>query len=121
MWDYAIKHAVQIKNRVLTAALPFGDKDINVATSITLYKAFTGNYPDFDKLRVFGCKAVPYKINVDYLTTFKPQIRDKTQIFIKIEGNSIWKVLNVKTLAIAKTTNARFNEYSFPLITSKKI
>jgi hypothetical protein len=38
-----------------------------------------------------------------------------------MEGNSIWKVLNVKTLAIAKTTNARFDEYSFPLITSKRI
>jgi len=101
--------------------LPFGDKDINVITSITPYKAFISDYPDFDKLRVFGCKAIPYKINVDYLTTFKPQIRDKTWIFIKMEGNSIWKVLNVKTLAIAKTIDACFNKYSFPLITSKKI
>ena len=38
------------QNRVLIAALLYGDEDINVATSITLYKAFTGNYPDFDKL-----------------------------------------------------------------------
>jgi len=30
-------------------------------------------------------------------------------------------VLNVETLAVAKTTNARFDEYTFPLITSKKI
>ena len=121
MWDYAVKHAVQIKNKVLTTALPFGDKDINIATSITPYKAFTSNYPDFDKLQVFGCKAVPYKINVDHLTTFKPRIRDGTWIFIRIKGNSIQKVLNVETLAIAKTTNARFDEYSFPQITSKKI
>ena len=55
-----------LKNRVLTFALPYKDKDINVATSITLYKAFISNYPDFDKLRVFGCKAVPYKIEVEY-------------------------------------------------------
>jgi hypothetical protein len=89
MWDYAIEYAVWIKNRVLTAALPFGDEDINVATSITLYKAFTGNHPDFDKLRVFGCKAVLYKINIDYLTTFEPRIRDRTWIFIRMEGNSI--------------------------------
>ena len=39
-----------LKNRVLTFALPYKDKDINVTTSITLYKAFTSNYPDFDKL-----------------------------------------------------------------------
>ena len=121
MWDYAVKYAVQIKNRVLIAALLFEDKDINVATSITLYKAFTSDYPDFDKLRVFGCKAILYKINVDHLTTFKPRIRDGTWIFIRIKGNSIQKVLNVKTLAIAKITNARFNKYSFPLITFKKI
>jgi hypothetical protein len=50
MWDYVIKHAIWIKNRVLTAALLFGDKDINITTSITLYKAFISNYPDFDKL-----------------------------------------------------------------------
>jgi len=78
-----------LKNRVPTAALLYGDEDINVATSITPYKAFTGNYPDFDKLRVFGYKAVLYKINVDHLTIFEPRIRDKTWIFIRIEGNSI--------------------------------
>jgi hypothetical protein len=121
MWDYAIEHAIWLKNRVLTAALLYGDEDVNVATSITLYKAFTSNYPDFDKLRVFGYKAVLYKINVDYLTTFEPRIKDRTWIFIKMEGNSIWKVLNVETLAVAKIIDARFNEYTFPPITSKKI
>jgi hypothetical protein len=103
-----------LKNRVLTIALLFGDKDINVATSITLYKAFTSDHPNFDKLQVFGCKAVLYKIEVEHPTTFKPCIKDKTWIFIRIEGNSIWKVLNVETLIIAKITNARFNKYSFP-------
>jgi len=110
-----------LKNRVLTFALPYKDKDINVATSITLYKAFISNYPDFDKLRVFGCKAILYKIEVKHPTTFEPRIKDGTWIFIKIEGNSIWKVLNVKTLVVAKTTNARFDKYTFPQITSKKI
>ena len=50
MWDYAIKYAIQLKNRVLIAILLYGDEDINVATSITPYKAFTSNYLDFDKL-----------------------------------------------------------------------
>ena len=121
MWDYAIKHIVQLKNRVLTFALLYKDKDVNVITSITLYRAFIGNYPDFDKLRVFGCKAILYKIEVKYPKTFKPYIKVKTWIFIRIEGNSIQKVLNVKTLVIAKTINTRFNKYTFPQITSKKI
>ena len=50
MWDYAVEHAIWLKNRVLTAALLYRDEDVNVAISITLYKAFTSNYPDFDKL-----------------------------------------------------------------------
>jgi hypothetical protein len=50
MWDYVIEYAIWIKNRVLIVALLFGDKDINVAISITLYRAFTSNYPDFNKL-----------------------------------------------------------------------
>jgi hypothetical protein len=78
MWDYAIKHVMWLKNRVLTAALLYRDKDINIAISITLYKAFTSNYPDFDKLQVFRYKAVLYKIEVEYPTTFKPRIKDKT-------------------------------------------
>ena len=114
MWDYVIEHAIWLKNRVLIAALLYKDKDVNVATSITPYKAFTSNYPDFDKLQVFSCKAILYKINIDHLTTFKPRIRDGTWIFIRMEGNSIWKVLNIKTLAIAKTIDACFNKYSFP-------
>jgi hypothetical protein len=103
-----------LKNRVLTAALLFGDEDINIATSITLYRAFISDYPDFDKLRVFGYKAVLYKIEVEYLTTFEPCIKDGTWIFIGMEGNSIWKVLNIETLIVAKTINARFNKYTFP-------
>ena len=106
MWDYAVEHAIQLKNRVLTAILLYKDEDVNVAISITLYKAFTSNYPDFDKLRVFGCKAILYKINVNYLTTFEPRIRDRTWIFIGMEGNSIWKVLNIETLAVAKIIDA---------------
>jgi hypothetical protein len=78
-----------LKNRVLIAALLFGDKDINITTSITLYKAFTSDYPDFNKLQVFGYKAILYKIEVEHLTTFKPYIKDKTWIFIRIKRNSI--------------------------------
>jgi hypothetical protein len=114
MWDYVVEYVVWLKNRVLTAALLFGDEDINIATSITLYRAFTSDHPDFDKLRVFGCKVVLYKIEVEYPTTFKPRIKDGTWIFIGMEGNSIWKVLNVETLVVAKTIDARFDEYTFP-------
>ena len=78
MWDYAIEHAIWLKNRVLTAALPYNNKDINVFINIIPYKAFIRDYPDFKNLRVFSCKVVLYKIDVKYLITFKPHIKDKT-------------------------------------------
>ena len=78
MWDYAIKYIIWLKNRVLIVALLFGDEDINIATSITPYKAFTSDYPNFNKLQVFGCKAILYKIEVKHPTTFKPCIKDRT-------------------------------------------
>jgi hypothetical protein len=46
--------------------------------------------------------------------TFEPRIKDGTWIFIRIKGNSIWKVLNVETLVVAKTIDACFDEYTFP-------
>jgi hypothetical protein len=67
-----------LKNQVLTVALLYKDEDINVTISITLYRAFIGDYPNFDKLRVFGYKAILYKIEVDYLIAFKPRINDRT-------------------------------------------
>ena len=60
--DYLVKHAVQIKNRLLTAALPFRNKDHFVSTLVTLYAAYTGTLPDFKDLYTFGCKAMPRKL-----------------------------------------------------------
>ena len=64
MWDYAIEHAIWIKNRVPTSALPFRLEDLFVSTLITLFRAYIGDYPDFKNLRVFSYKAVPLKLNV---------------------------------------------------------
>ena len=83
MWDYAIKYIIWLKNRVLIVALLFGDEDINIATSITPYKAFTSDYPNFNKLQVFGCKAILYKIEVEHPTTLSLVLRIKPRFLLR--------------------------------------
>ena len=114
LWDYAIEHGVWLKNRLPTAALPFGSEDHFVATAITPYMAYTGVLPDFSKLKVFGCKAYPRKSEAQYFKKFEPRIKAGGWIFIGMQGSTIWKVLNIETLAEARTTDCGFNEYDFP-------
>ena len=119
MWDYAVEHAVWLKNRAPTSALPYGTEDLFVSTSVTPYRAFTGKHPEFRNLKMYGCKAIPRQPN--YTLTFNPLTRDGTWIFIGMDGETIWKVLNTDTLSIVRTTNTRFNKYTFPLITLPRI
>jgi hypothetical protein len=114
-----VEHVVWLTNRAPTSALPYGTEDLFVLTSVTLYRAFTGKHPEFRNLKMYGCKAIPRQPN--YTSTFDPLIRDGTWIFIGMDGETIWKVLNTDTLSIVRTTNARFNEYTFPLITLPRI
>jgi hypothetical protein len=68
---------------------------------------------------MYRCKAIPRQLN--YTLTFNPLIRDGTWIFIGIDSETIYKVLNIDTLSIVRTTNTRFNKYTFPIITSPRI
>ena len=119
MWDYAVEHAAWLKNRAPTSALLYGTEDLFVLTSVTLFRAFTGNQPEFKNLKVYSCKVIPRQPN--YTSAFEPLIRDGTWIFIGIDSETIWKVLNTNTLSIVRTTNTKFDEYTFPLITSPRI
>jgi hypothetical protein len=50
MWDYAIEHAVYLKNRMPTAALPHGPNNNTTKNHnkwpVMPYKAYTGKKPD---------------------------------------------------------------------------
>jgi hypothetical protein len=56
LWCLVTEHAVWIKNRIPTRALPFG-KDRKLAQARTLYKAYRELLPDFTELQVFRCTA----------------------------------------------------------------
>jgi hypothetical protein len=71
MWDYAVKHAVWLKNRLPTSALPY--KAYFDAT--TLFQAYKEHKPDLKSLRIFGCAAHPINIHRPSLT-YDPKILD---------------------------------------------
>lgn len=111
-WCYAIDHAVYIKNRAPTSTLPFGDVTLN--SPITLWHAYTGKLPEFTRLAVLGCAANP--LNTLEKHPKKMAFRHKPDyVFMGMEGNKIWKLLNIHTLTIEKYGDAAFNEYKFPL------
>ena len=112
MWDYVVEHAAWLKNRAPTLALPYSTEDLFVLTSVTLFRAFTRKQPEFRNLKVYSYKVIPWQLN--YTLAFKPLIRDSSWIFIGIDSKTIWKVLNTDTLSIVRTTNTKFNKYTFP-------
>ncbi len=111
--DYLVEHAVQIKNRLPTIALPFGNEDHFMSTSVTLYAAYTGTLPDFKDLYTFGYKAMPRKLETQFLKSFEPRTKEDKWVLIGMQGNHIQKLLNVTTLREVKSVDYSFNEYIF--------
>ncbi|KAI0992502.1 hypothetical protein K3495_g15683, partial [Podosphaera aphanis] len=116
LWDYAIEHAVWIKNRVPTAALPF--EQIQERTP---FKAYYNKTPSLKNLRVFGCKAdilYPPDLNPQ---TWVPRIREGKFIMIGMQSLKIWKLLDTLSLKEAVSADVKFNEYSFRNIDAASI
>ncbi|KAI0991852.1 hypothetical protein K3495_g16335, partial [Podosphaera aphanis] len=56
-WDYAIEHAVWIRNRVPTSALPFGPAQSSTGKYSIPHAAWHERLPKLHNLRPFGCVA----------------------------------------------------------------
>jgi hypothetical protein len=111
-WCYAVEHAVYIKNKVPTSALPFGD---SLSTNaITPWHAYTGKLPELFNLVTFGYYANP--LNTLEKHPAKMAFRHKLDnAFMGMEGHKIWKLLNLHTHQIEKYGDAEFNEYKLLL------
>jgi hypothetical protein len=110
LWCYAVEHAVHIQNRVISAALPWGEY-----TTVIPYEAYTGQRPNFKNLKVWGCAAYP----VDSLEKKPPNWQPRTRqehLFVGMRGNKIWKFLNLETLKEEVSADVDFHEYKFPKI-----
>jgi hypothetical protein len=83
IWDYAVEHAVWLKNRLLTSALPYGA----YFDATTPFQAYKEHKPDLKSLRIFGCAAHPINIHGRSLT-YDPKILDQ-HIFVGMKGDRV--------------------------------
>ena len=57
LWCLAAEHAIWIKNRVSTIALPFGSG--RLGTLKKLYEVYTEQVPNLEYVKAFGCAVYP--------------------------------------------------------------
>ena len=58
-WCYAITHAMHIRNRLPTLALPYSPKDTRPGSNLTPISAFSDKAITLNKLCIFDCAAFP--------------------------------------------------------------
>jgi hypothetical protein len=109
-WCLALEHAIWIKNRVPTGALPFGEGTLGTAK--TPFEAYTEKVPNMENLKAFGCAAYP-KIKGAKPGKSFPRHRPGF-IFVGMKGSSIWKLLELSTQTIEDVGDCDFDEYLFP-------
>ena len=110
LWCYAAEHAVWLKNRLPTSALPFGD-----LPGVTPWEAYHGAKPNIRDLRVFGCAT--YSLNRSRKSSTFDARSTNEQVLVGMEGSKVYKLMNPSTLKETRSVNMKFNEYRFPSIT----
>ncbi|KAI0992936.1 hypothetical protein K3495_g15247 [Podosphaera aphanis] len=72
MWDYAIEHAVWIKNKSPTTALPFPNDDDDDLNRNTPHSAYFKRPADLENLRVFLLQSrhfIPFRFKPPKMAT----------------------------------------------------
>ncbi|KAI0997192.1 hypothetical protein K3495_g10995 [Podosphaera aphanis] len=96
-WDYAIEHAVWIRNRVPTSALPFGpDSSVSSRWKIP-HSVWYEKLPKLDNLRPFGCVATITYPSALLPQKWAPRSREGTSIFkhYKVGNRPTQKWMNI--------------------------
>ncbi|KAI0992570.1 hypothetical protein K3495_g15615, partial [Podosphaera aphanis] len=106
---------MHIRNRLPTSALPYGPEDTRPGINVTPISAFSDKTTTLNKLRIFGCAAFPlvFKETKPAFSKFAPNI-ETDWIFIGIQSNSIWVLLNRRTGAEQRSVDCEFKEHIFP-------
>jgi hypothetical protein len=113
-WCISVEHAMYVRNRVPTSALPFDTENNHpVSKATTPYKRYTGRLPDLAKLVVFGCRASPKIPKEKYPGKTRPRVL-VDHICVGMEGSKIYKLLNLHSNKVILTADAGIDEYSFP-------
>jgi hypothetical protein len=123
IWDYAAEHSVYLINRTPTAALPFTDQYrldeavMAVSTAVTPFEAYKdGRRPQLRNLKAFGCKAIIGKSKQKFPHKMDPRIEGGEHVFVGMQGSSIWRLLDTKSLRETLSADVEFNEYHFPKV-----
>ncbi|KAI0995900.1 hypothetical protein K3495_g12281 [Podosphaera aphanis] len=104
-----------IRNRLPTTALPFGPENSRAGSNIMPVSAFSDKAATLKKLRVFGCSAYPLSFRETKTASSKVAPNIETDwIFIGIQSNTIWILLNRKTGKEQRTTDCELKEHMFP-------
>lgn len=114
-WEITTRHAVYLKNRSPSKALPFGEAE-SLSQAITPFEAYNNRQPDFPKLKVFGCRASARNPQQpgQPRKKFESRILRGEHILVGMSGNQIFQLLHIKTPRGIETADVDFNEYSFP-------
>src|SRR5205814_2193863 len=113
MWDYAIDHAVYLKNRHPTDALPNDPSKRSSREPMSPYKAYTGKAPEGANVRAFGTAAFLIQPKDKHPPANEPRFQESF-MYVGMKGNSIYRVLNVKTLKEEWYADVKFDEYVYP-------
>lgn len=105
LWDFAVEHAVFVRNRVLTKG---------IIEKITPSEKYSGHKPDLSKLRVFGCAAYPALSLATFPKKYDPRFKDKEYIYVGLRGSKIYKLLSLKDFKEYSSADVSFDEYIFP-------
>ncbi|KAI1007861.1 hypothetical protein K3495_g375 [Podosphaera aphanis] len=101
---------MHIRNRLPTSALLYGPEDTRSGTNVTPISASSDKLKKLNKLRIFGCVAFPsvFKETKPEFSKFAPNI------FIGIQSNSTWVLLNRRTGPEQRSEDCEFKEHIFP-------
>mgnify|MGYP001405694973 FL=1 len=104
LWDEAISHAVYLRNRVLTSALP----------GKTPYEAYHSRKPSVAHLREFGCDV--WVLN-EAVGKSKLDARGLKMVFVGfMDGAKAVRYYDAKTRMVKVSRNIAFNENSEPQV-----
>jgi len=101
-WEEAVRTAVYLKNRSPTKAVE----------SITPSQAWTGQEPELDHLRPFGCD-VYVAIHPDLRTKWKPKAKSCTFLGYIENTTQQYRVWNGHRIVVAARSNSSFDEQSY--------
>ncbi len=121
-WCISVEHANYLRNRTPTTALPYGPEGSLPSKAITPITAYTSDRVHLNNLKAFGCAAFPMRLHQPQgPSKLEPKIQgEENYIFIGMQGNSIYKLMQRKTLKVIVSADCKFIEHLFKGVEPEK-